>query len=155
MADGRRPELVWTKRRWRCEQAECRRKSFTEAVPAVPPRKRLTQRLRASAGAAVADPGRTIVQAARDHEVSWPVVSAAFTDHSGDGRRAADRRRHREGHTRRGYSPRSTPATRAQLVIIAHETGLVSRLPAERRYSGAWQTASTLLPSGSRTNAPK
>jgi transposase len=48
----------------------------------VPPRKRLTARLRASAGAAVADRGRTIVQAARDHEVSWPVVAAAFTAHA-------------------------------------------------------------------------
>jgi transposase len=73
---------VWTKRRWLCEQAECRRKSFTESVTAVPPRKRLTARLRASAGAAVADRGRTIVQAARDHEVSWPVVAAAFTAHA-------------------------------------------------------------------------
>lgn len=79
---GRRPALVWTKRRWLCEQAECRRKSFTESVPAVPPRKRLTQRLRASAGAAVADRGRTIVQAARDHEVSWPVAAAAFAAHA-------------------------------------------------------------------------
>jgi hypothetical protein len=28
----------------------------------------------------VADRGRTVMQAARDHEVSWPVVAAAFTD---------------------------------------------------------------------------
>lgn len=79
---GRRPELVWTKRRWRCDRPECPRESFTEAVAAVPPRKRLTQRLRASAGAAVADQGRTVVQAARDHAVSWPVVAAAFTAHA-------------------------------------------------------------------------
>lgn len=79
---GRRPQLVWTKRRWLCEQAECRRTSFTESVPEVPPRKRLTARLRASAGAAVADRGRTVVQAGRDHDVSWPVASAAFTGHA-------------------------------------------------------------------------
>jgi transposase len=48
----------------------------------VPARKRLTTRLRAEAGAAVADRGRTVVQAARDHDLSWPVVAAAFTDHS-------------------------------------------------------------------------
>src|SRR5436189_214835 len=41
-----------------------------------------TGRLRAAAGAAVADRGRTVVQAARDHGVSWPVVAAAFTDHA-------------------------------------------------------------------------
>jgi hypothetical protein len=51
-------------------------------VAAVPARKRLTTRLRASAGAAVADRDRTVVQAARDHDVSWPVVAAAFTDHA-------------------------------------------------------------------------
>lgn len=79
---GRRPQLVWSKHRWRCDQPECPRKSFTEAVPAVPPRKRLTSRLRAAAGAAVADAGRTIVQAARDHDLSWPVVAAAFTAHA-------------------------------------------------------------------------
>jgi transposase len=79
---GRRPELVWSKRRWRCDQLGCPRKSFTESVAAVPPRKRLTTRLRASAGAAVADKGRTVVQSARDHDVSWPVVAAAFTAHA-------------------------------------------------------------------------
>jgi len=79
---GRRPALVWTKRRWLCDQPECPRRSFTEAVPEVPPRKRLTTRLRASAGAAVADRGRTIVQAARDHDMSWPVASAAFTTYA-------------------------------------------------------------------------
>lgn len=79
---GRRPHLVWTKRRWRCDEPMCPRRSFTESVPAVPPRKRLTARLRAAAGAAVADQGRTVVQAARDHDVSWPVVAAAFTDHA-------------------------------------------------------------------------
>ncbi|MFB6398656.1 ISL3 family transposase, partial [Polymorphospora sp. 2-325] len=43
---------------------------------------RLTSRLRQAAGAAVADAGRTIVQAARDHGISWPVVAAAFTAHA-------------------------------------------------------------------------
>jgi len=79
---GRRPELVWRKRRWRCDEPSCRRRSFTEAVGSVPARKRLTVRLRVSAGAAVADGGRTVVQSARDHNVSWPVVSAAFTEYA-------------------------------------------------------------------------
>jgi len=69
-------------RRWRCDEPSCRRRSFTEAVNSVPARKRLTTRLRASAGAAVADAGRTVVQSARDHDVSWPIVSAAFTEHA-------------------------------------------------------------------------
>ncbi|PBC93012.1 transposase [Streptomyces sp. Ag82_O1-15] len=79
---GRRPRLVWAKRRWRCDELACRCRSFTESVPPVPPRKRLTTRLRTAAGAAVADQGRTVVQAARDYALSWPVVAAAFTGHA-------------------------------------------------------------------------
>jgi transposase len=79
---GRRPRLVWSKRRWRCDEPGCPRGSFTEAVADVPPRKRLTRRLRHSAGAAVADRGRTVVQSARDHDVSWPVVAAALAAHA-------------------------------------------------------------------------
>jgi hypothetical protein len=48
-------------------------------VPQVPARARLTASLRQAAGAAVADANRTIVQTARDYEVSWLVVAAAFT----------------------------------------------------------------------------
>ncbi|MEV0274738.1 transposase [Hamadaea sp. NPDC050747] len=78
----RRRSLAWRKRRWRCDEPSCPRRSFTEAVGSVPARKRLTVRLRASARAAVADAGRTVVQSARDHRVSWPVVVAAFTEHA-------------------------------------------------------------------------
>jgi transposase len=76
---GRPIDLRWRKRRWHCDQPGCGRKTFTEAVEQVPARARLTDRLRRAAGAAVADGGRTIVQSARDHGLSWPVVSAAFT----------------------------------------------------------------------------
>ena len=79
---GRPTVLRWTKRRWRCANTECERASFTESVPAIPPRSRLTGRLRAAVGAAVADQGRTVIQAARDHEVSWPVAHAAFAEHA-------------------------------------------------------------------------
>ncbi|MEU4235677.1 ISL3 family transposase [Nonomuraea sp. NPDC026600] len=79
---GRRCLLLWRKRRWICSKTACPRKTFTEQVPQIPARARLTERLRRSSGAAVADGGRTIVQAARDHGVSWPVVSAAFTAHA-------------------------------------------------------------------------
>ena len=79
---GRATRLVWHKRRWHCDEPRCVRRSFTEAVPAIPARCRLTCRLREAAGAAVCDGGRTIVQSARDHAVSWPVVAAAFTAHA-------------------------------------------------------------------------
>lgn len=58
---------------------QCRRKRFTEALPSIRPRSRLTSRLRTSVREAVADRGRTVVQAARDFEVSWPVANTAFT----------------------------------------------------------------------------
>jgi hypothetical protein len=47
-AGGGRPELLWRKRRWRCNEPSCRGRSFTEAVGSVPARKRLTVRLRAA-----------------------------------------------------------------------------------------------------------
>jgi transposase len=79
---GRAVRLRWRKRRWYCPTPACPRKSFTEQVAPVPARSRLTTRLRQAAGATVADCGRTIVQSARDHGVSWPVVAEAFTAHA-------------------------------------------------------------------------
>jgi transposase len=74
--------LLWHKRRWRCQQPACPRSSFTESVPQIPARKRVTSRLRAAAGRAVALAGRTVAQAAADVGLSWPVVHAAFLDHA-------------------------------------------------------------------------
>ncbi|MDY7091214.1 MAG: ISL3 family transposase [Actinomycetota bacterium] len=80
---GRATRLRWRKRRWHCDQHGCERRTFTEQVAQVPARHRVTARLRQAAGAAVGDAGRTIVQAARDLDLSWPVVAAAFTAHAG------------------------------------------------------------------------
>lgn len=74
--------LLWHKRRWRCQQPACPRSSFTESTPQIPARKRITSRLRAAAGHAVALGGRTVAQAAADVGLSWPVVHAAFLDHA-------------------------------------------------------------------------
>jgi hypothetical protein len=71
--------LLWHKRRWRCAEPACPRGSFTEALPAVPARSRLTGRLRRSAGVAVADGGRSMVGSGRDHGLSWPVTHRSFT----------------------------------------------------------------------------
>jgi transposase len=78
---GRATELWWRKRRWFCDNPVCGRGTFTERVEQVPAGARLTARLREAAGAALADGGRTVVQSARDHGVSWPVVQAAFIAH--------------------------------------------------------------------------
>ena len=42
--------LIWHKRRWRCQEHLCPRASFTESLPAVRARSRLTTRLRTELG---------------------------------------------------------------------------------------------------------
>jgi transposase len=81
---GRRTELIWRKRRWRCMEPTCPKVTFTEAIPQIPARSRLTGRLRAQLGRDVGDRGRTVAQAGRDHAVSWPTVMNAVHAHGAD-----------------------------------------------------------------------
>ena len=74
-------ELVWRKRRWRCREQGCPRRSFTESLPAVPARARVTTRLRRECGVGIAD-RFTCVQAGAEHyRVSWPVAHRAYVAH--------------------------------------------------------------------------
>jgi transposase len=68
----------WVKHRWKCDAPGCRRKTFTERVPQVPPRCRLTRRLREQAGTEVTERGITPSEAARHAGISWPVAHDAF-----------------------------------------------------------------------------
>jgi len=70
--------LWWVKHRWKCDEPGCDRKTFTERVPQVPPRCRLTARLREQAAAEVAGRGITPAEAARHAGISWPVAHEAF-----------------------------------------------------------------------------
>jgi len=70
--------VTWLKRRWKCACQDCRRQTFTESLPAVAARCRLTGRLRELAGAEVAERGCTVAEAARWQQVSWPVAHQAF-----------------------------------------------------------------------------
>jgi transposase len=72
--------VAWCKRRWKCGNEECGRATFTESLPAVPPRCRLTSRLRGLLAAEVAERGCTVADAGRWHHVSWPVTHQAFID---------------------------------------------------------------------------
>lgn len=72
--------VAWCKRRWKCGAPGCGRKTFTESLPAVPPRCRLTTRLRQLLAAEVAERGCTVAEAGRWQHVSWPVTHAAFAD---------------------------------------------------------------------------
>ena len=70
--------LVWSKRRWYCCERLCPRASFTESVPAVPARSRITTRLRAHAGDLVVDGlSATVAAAGRSTGLSWPTVMDA------------------------------------------------------------------------------
>jgi transposase len=70
--------LVCSKRRLYCADVSCGTGSFTESLQQVPPRCRVTTRLRGHAAGLVADGGRTVAQAGRECGLSWPVVHEAF-----------------------------------------------------------------------------
>jgi transposase len=76
-------QVRWVKRRWKCETAECGRKTFTEWVPQVPPRCRLTGRLRELAVEEIVERGITPAEAARGNGMSWPVAHDAFAARAG------------------------------------------------------------------------
>ena len=63
----------WHKRQYRCREEACPRKAFTESVPEIPARARLTGRLCRKAAAEVAS-GRSVSAVAAEYRVSWPVI---------------------------------------------------------------------------------
>ena len=71
-------DLRWVKVRRKCGNQECLRKTFTESVPALPPRCRITARLREQAATEVTERGITPAEAARHAGVSWPALHDAF-----------------------------------------------------------------------------
>jgi len=75
--------VAWCKRRWKCGNQECPRVTFTESLPAIGPRCRLTSRLRGLLGTEVAGRGCTVAEASRWQHVSWPVAHQAFIDQAG------------------------------------------------------------------------
>ena len=75
--------LRWRKRRWECQNQDCEPKTFTESVPVVPPRARLTSRLRSRLGQAVGDDLMPAAAAARRYGVSDRIAARAFTAHAG------------------------------------------------------------------------
>ena len=80
---GDRVAVWWVKCRWKCDEEACCRKTFTEWLPQVPPRCRITARLREQAGAEVSDRGITPAEAARHAGISWPVAHEAFAAAAG------------------------------------------------------------------------
>jgi transposase len=75
---GRVIRLQWRKMRLECTNADCPVGTFTEWLPAVPPRARLTGRERDQIGADVGDDLLSVAAAARRHGVSERTAQAAF-----------------------------------------------------------------------------
>ena len=73
----------WHKRQYRCRERACPRKAFTESVPEIPPRARLTGRLCRQLARQVAG-GRSVSSVAAEYGISWPVAHrhyAACAEH--------------------------------------------------------------------------
>jgi transposase len=71
----------WHKRQYRCREQACPRKAFTESVPEIPPRARLTGRLCRKAAAEVAS-GRSVSAVVAEYRVSWPVIHRNYAVHA-------------------------------------------------------------------------
>ena len=76
--------LVWHKRRWRCRERACERRSFTESIPELPPRARVTARLKRACGVGIAERFSCVSAAAGHYRVSWSVAHRAFVAHVTD-----------------------------------------------------------------------
>ena len=76
-------DLRWVKYRRKCENQQCPRKTFTEWVPVLPPRCRITARLRQQAAHEIAERGITPAEAARHAGISWPSAHEAFAAAAG------------------------------------------------------------------------
>jgi transposase len=74
--------LKWRKRRMTCKNRKCGIRTFTEWLPAVPPRRRLTCRKREDIGAAVGDDLVSVADTARRHGVSERTAQASFAEYA-------------------------------------------------------------------------
>ena len=78
---GRPVRLVWAKRLWRCIEATCPVRTWSEEVDEIAPRAVLTERARAEICRRVGPAQHSVAQAARDFGVSWHAAMASVRDH--------------------------------------------------------------------------
>jgi transposase len=76
-----RLRLIWHRLRWRCKERRCGRSSVTESLPAVRTRSRLTTRVRAELGWAVAQRQRCVSESAVHYGAIWLVVHTECVEH--------------------------------------------------------------------------
>ncbi len=77
----RRVVLVWRKRLWRCPDADCQVRTWSEDTDAIAPRAVLTERARAEICRRVGRDGHSVAQLAREFGVSWHAAMEAVWDH--------------------------------------------------------------------------
>ena len=79
---GDRPVvLVWRKRIWRCPDADCGVRTWSEETDGIGPRAVLTERARAEICRRVGAEGHSVAQVARSFGVGWHTAMAAVVDH--------------------------------------------------------------------------
>ena len=78
-ASGQAVELWWRKRRFRCGEGRCPRRSFTQTATAVRARGRLTERLRDKLASAIAGSNRSVADVAAGYGVSWPTAHKTWS----------------------------------------------------------------------------
>jgi transposase len=84
---GRPVQLVWLKRVWRCEEADCGQRTWSEASAAIRPRAVLTERARVAACQRVGRDAHNVAQVAADLGVGWGTVMRSVTEY---GRKVLD-----------------------------------------------------------------
>ena len=122
--------LAWRKTRWHCDTAGCGQGTFTERLPAVKARARLTSRLRTRLGQAVGDDLMPAAAAARRYRVCDRTAARAFTayadeqladlDEQQDPVQAAGVDEFRRGAPADGADPETGEVTRTRSEWLTH-----------------------------------
>jgi transposase len=78
---GRPVRLVWRKRRWRCTDADCEARTWTETSAVISARVLLTERAGAEACRQVGENARPVAELAEELGVCWWTVMGAVIEH--------------------------------------------------------------------------
>ena len=78
---GRPVVVVWAKRLWRCGDADCDVKTWSETSPLIAARASLTERARVEACRRVGRDNHAVAEVARSLGVGWATVMNAVRDH--------------------------------------------------------------------------
>ena len=80
-AGGRPVVLVWFKRVWRCPEAACAQRTWSERSEGIRPRAVLTERARAECARRVGQDATDVARVAADLGVGWGTVMRAVSEY--------------------------------------------------------------------------